>query len=103
MPAVGPPIPHESAPAHATGQAVFIDDIPPACNELYVDAVGSPCAHGRLRKIDLAAARAVPGVAELLTRLALPATPEEILMRLSGPPADSVTGTLYERPAMSKV
>src|SRR5688572_18108363 len=72
MPAVGQSIPHESAAAHVTGEAVFVDDIPPARNELYVDVVGSPCAHGRLRKIDLTAARAVPGVVALLTRRDLP-------------------------------
>jgi xanthine dehydrogenase large subunit len=35
--------------------------------------------------------------------LVLPATPEEILMRLSEPPADSVSRALDERSAMSKV
>src|SRR4051812_771018 len=72
MPVVGKPIPHESAAGHVSGQAVFIDDIPPARNELFVDVVGSPCAHGRLRKVDLTAARAVPGVVALLTRRDLP-------------------------------
>jgi xanthine dehydrogenase large subunit len=36
-------------------------------------------------------------------RLALPATPEEILMRLSEPPTDSESRAVVERPAMSKV
>lgn len=72
MPAVGKPIPHESAAGHVSGQAIFVDDIPPARNELFVDVVGSPFAHGRLRKVDLVAARAVPGVVALLTRRDLP-------------------------------
>ncbi|HEY7118370.1 MAG TPA: xanthine dehydrogenase molybdopterin binding subunit [Tepidisphaeraceae bacterium] len=62
MSVVGKAIPHESAAAHAAGQSLFIDDIPPARNELFVDVVGSPVAHGRLRRIDTDAARAVAGV-----------------------------------------
>ncbi len=49
-PTVGTSPPHESARAHATGQAVYIDDIPPSRGELLVDFVGSPVAHGRIRR-----------------------------------------------------
>ena len=59
---VGKDIPHESAAAHVAGESLFVDDLPPARNELFVDVVGSPVAHGRLHRIDTAAARALPCV-----------------------------------------
>ena len=67
LPTVGTSPPHESAHAHVTGQAVYIDDIPPSRGELLVDFVGSPVAHGRIIRVDLAAARAIPGVVAILT------------------------------------
>ena len=39
-PLVGTSIPHESARSHVTGEAVYIDDIPPSRGELLVDFVG---------------------------------------------------------------
>jgi len=66
-PLVGTSGPHESARAHATGEAAFIDDIPPSRGELLVDFVGSPLARGRIRAIDLGGAREIEGVAAVLT------------------------------------
>lgn len=62
MNSVGQNIPHDSAAAHVAGTSPFIDDLPPAFGEMLVDVVGSPVAHGKLRGIDLGAARAVPGI-----------------------------------------
>lgn len=59
---VGQNIPHDSAAGHVTGESQFIDDVPPAFGEVLVDVVGSPVAHGRIRAIDVAAARRVPGI-----------------------------------------
>jgi len=67
MSSVGTALPHESATGHVTGAARYIDDLPRLSQELYVDFVGAPVAAGRLRAIDLEAARAVPGVVCLLT------------------------------------
>lgn len=67
MGASGKPIPHDSAQGHVTGKAQYIDDMPPRCNELCVELVGSPCASGRIKSLDLTAARSVPGVVCLLT------------------------------------
>src|SRR5689334_22132493 len=67
MPAVGKDIPHDSARGHATGQSIFIDDMPPIRGELHVDFLGSPIAHGRIVTVDLAAAAKVLGVVALLT------------------------------------
>jgi xanthine dehydrogenase large subunit len=62
MGVVGKNIPHDSAVAHVTGESQFIDDIPPALGEVLVDFVGSPVAHGRVRRVDLEVARQTPGL-----------------------------------------
>ncbi len=67
MPTVGQNIPHDSARGHVTGESVYIDDIPFAKNELIVDFLWSPVAHGRIRALDIEPARQVPGVVALLT------------------------------------
>lgn len=67
MSAVGKNLPHDSAREHVTGEAIYVDDMPPSRNELIVDFLWSPVAHGRIRSLDLEPARAVPGVAGLFT------------------------------------
>jgi xanthine dehydrogenase large subunit len=67
MASVGKNIPHDSAGGHVSGQSIYIDDMPPLRNELIVDFVWSPVAHGRIRSVELEAARSVPGVAGLFT------------------------------------
>ena len=69
---VGQDIPHDSAAGHVSGESVFLDDVPPTRNEVFVDFVGSPVAHGELISIDLTAARAVPGVVAILTHEDIP-------------------------------
>jgi xanthine dehydrogenase large subunit len=65
--------PHESARAHVTGQARFIDDMPLPANALHAAPVLSPIAHGRLLGIDASAALAMPGVVAVLTAADIPA------------------------------
>ncbi|HEY9787477.1 MAG TPA: xanthine dehydrogenase molybdopterin binding subunit [Candidatus Obscuribacterales bacterium] len=67
MSSVGKNIPHDSARGHVTGESVYIDDMPFAKNELLVDFVGSPVAHGRIRGIDSSAAEKIPGVVACFT------------------------------------
>ncbi len=67
MSAVGKNIPHDSARGHVTGQSIYVDDMPPAKNELLVDFYWSPVAHGRIRSLDTSAACRVPGVVALFT------------------------------------
>ncbi|HWS73448.1 MAG TPA: molybdopterin cofactor-binding domain-containing protein, partial [Thermoanaerobaculia bacterium] len=67
MPSVGKNIPHDSARGHVSGESIYIDDLLPAKNELIVDFFWSPIAHGRIRSLDLEAARREPGVVALLT------------------------------------
>jgi xanthine dehydrogenase large subunit len=66
-PLVGVPLPHESAPAHVTGSATFLDDIPPSRGELFVGFVGSSLAHGRITAVDPSAAVRSDGVVAVLT------------------------------------
>jgi xanthine dehydrogenase large subunit len=54
---------HDSALKHATGQAVYIDDMPEPPGTLHGALVMSPVAHGRLRKVEVPAA---PGVVAAL-------------------------------------
>ena len=65
--AVGKNIPHDSAAGHVTGQSIYIDDVLPARDEVLVDFAWSPVAHGRIVRIDLGAARTIPGVVGLYT------------------------------------
>ena len=72
MSVVGKNIPHESAAAHVSGQSLFVDDIPPARDELFVDVVGSPVAHGHLRRVDAAGTLTAPGVVAVFDHTAIP-------------------------------
>ncbi len=54
---------HDSALKHATGQALYIDDIPEPPGTLHAALVMSPAASGHLRRLDLSRAAAAPGVA----------------------------------------
>ena len=72
-PSCGTTIPHDSARGHVTGSAAFIADLPRRADELVVGFVPSPVAAGRIVAIDLEAARAVSGVACLITAADLPA------------------------------
>lgn len=67
MSSVGKNIPHDSAIGHVTGESIYVDDMPPVRGELFVDFYGSPIAHGRIKSLDLQAARSIPGIVALLT------------------------------------
>src|SRR5215469_5225589 len=68
----GKSLPHDSAREHVTGEAVYLDDRVPLVNEVRVDFVGSPVAHGRIKKIDVTAARQVPGIVAVYTHADVP-------------------------------
>ena len=57
---------HDSALKHATGQAVYIDDMPEPAGTLHAALILSPVAAGRLRKLGLDAVAAAPGVVAVL-------------------------------------
>ncbi|KAK4875653.1 hypothetical protein RN001_012075 [Aquatica leii] len=58
---VGKPIPHLSAFKHATGEAIYCDDIPPFANELYMTLVISQRAHAKFQ-LDPSEALCMDGV-----------------------------------------
>jgi xanthine dehydrogenase large subunit len=61
-------LPHESARGHATGEALYTDDlINRFPSLLHAWPVTAPHAHARIRSIDTAAASAEPGVITVLT------------------------------------
>src|SRR3990170_1421988 len=64
---IGKNIPHDSAALHVTGRSIYVDDTLPARDEVLVDFFWSPVAHGRIVRIDLGAARAIPGIVCLYT------------------------------------
>jgi xanthine dehydrogenase large subunit len=63
---------HDAAERHVTGAAPYIDDIREPEGTLHVVPGGSPVAHGRLVRLDLAPVRAVPGVVAVLTAADVP-------------------------------
>ena len=70
--ALGESVPHDSAVAHVTGRARYVDDLPPVTNELVVDFVGSPVAHGRIRTVDVSEAGAIAGIIAIFTSSDVP-------------------------------
>lgn len=67
MSVVGRNLPHDSAVGHVSGESIYIDDVPPQRNEVLVDYLGSPFAHGKLKSIDTSEALKIPGVVALFT------------------------------------
>src|SRR5712692_693563 len=72
MAILGKSIPHDSAREHVTGEAVYLDDLPPSVNELLVDFVGSPLAHARLKSVDVTEAARREGVVAAFTHVDVP-------------------------------
>lgn len=56
---------HESGFRHASGEARYVDDLPEPPGMLLGWVVESPVAHGTLTRLDVSAARALPGVTVL--------------------------------------
>ena len=63
---------HESARAQVTGCATYVDDIAEIRGTLFAAPILSSVAHGRLLNIDSAAARAMPGVRDVILASDIP-------------------------------
>uniref|UniRef100_A0A8C5QCP0 Aldehyde oxidase/xanthine dehydrogenase a/b hammerhead domain-containing protein n=1 Tax=Leptobrachium leishanense TaxID=445787 RepID=A0A8C5QCP0_9ANUR len=63
---VGRPIVHLSGIKHATGEAVYVDDMPPVDQELFIAFATSTRAHAKILSIDETEARKVPGVVDII-------------------------------------
>ena len=72
LPVLNAPIGHDSAPRHVSGEALYIDDIPEPPGLLHLYAGQSARAHARIKRLDLSAVRAAPGVVAVLTPADVP-------------------------------
>nr|XP_036865036.1 aldehyde oxidase isoform X2 [Manis javanica]XP_036865038.1 aldehyde oxidase isoform X2 [Manis javanica]XP_036865039.1 aldehyde oxidase isoform X2 [Manis javanica] len=64
---IGHPIMHLSGIKHATGEAIYCDDIPAVDPELFLTFVTSSRAHAKIVSIDLSEALSLPGVVDIVT------------------------------------
>ncbi|XP_024419655.2 aldehyde oxidase 2 isoform X2 [Desmodus rotundus] len=71
---VGRPIMHLSGLKHATGEAMFCDDIPRLDKELSMALVTSTRAHAKIISIDFSKALELPGVVDVITAKDIPDT-----------------------------
>ncbi|MBT8137789.1 MAG: xanthine dehydrogenase molybdopterin binding subunit [Gammaproteobacteria bacterium] len=69
---VGKPLPHDSAPGHVSGRAVYTDDIPEPRDLLHVAVGLSSEAHARVKNLDLDKVRTAPGVVAVINAADIP-------------------------------
>lgn len=72
MSIAGTPQIHDSAVAHVTGSAQYVDDLAPSLGQLHVAIGQAGIAHGRITSMDLSAVRSSDGVVDVLTFNDLP-------------------------------
>ncbi len=65
-------VPHESAIAHVGGEAKFVDDLPSSKDEVWVDYIPSPSAHGRILAHNFEELKQIPGILGIFTFQDLP-------------------------------
>src|SRR5262245_41113263 len=68
----GAPIHHESASLHVSGAALYTDDIVLPAGSLHAALGLSKPAHARVKRLDLDAVRAAPGVVAVATSADVP-------------------------------
>ncbi|KAL8183689.1 UNVERIFIED_CONTAM: hypothetical protein K2H54_048750 [Gekko kuhli] len=73
---VGRPITHQAGLRHATGEALYCDDIRAVDEELFLVLVTSPKAHAKIVSIDASEALKMPGVVDVVSVQDVPATNE---------------------------
>ncbi len=66
------PLPHDSAVAHVTGEAVYVDDIPEPAGTLEIALARAPVARAEIRALDLAPVRGHPEVVCVLAAADIP-------------------------------
>ncbi|XP_077010743.1 aldehyde oxidase 2 [Tamandua tetradactyla] len=71
---VGRPIMHLSGLKHATGEAIFCDDIPTVDKELFMALVTSTKAYAKILSVDFSEAVEIPGVVDVITAKDIPGT-----------------------------
>ena len=65
-------VPHESAIAHVGGEAKFVDDLPSSKDEVWVDYIPSPSAHGKILVHNFEELKQIPGILGIFTFQDLP-------------------------------
>ena len=70
--AVSRPLPHDSAHAHVSGQALYTDDVPGAAGMLHGAFGLSQEAHAKIVSLDLSAVCAAPGVVAVFSAADIP-------------------------------
>jgi len=73
--ASGQSVAHESARHQVQGLAPYVDDLPELRGTLHAAPILSPVAHGRLLGVDTSAARAMPGVVDVVLAADIPGDP----------------------------
>ncbi len=73
---VARPLKHDSAEKHVAGSARYIDDLPEPEGCLHGALHLAPITHGRILSIDVSAARALPGVVDIITVADVPGDPD---------------------------
>ncbi|XP_035427453.1 aldehyde oxidase isoform X1 [Cygnus atratus] len=73
---VGRPIMHQSGIKHATGEALYIDDLSSVDGELFLAVVTSSRAHAKIMSVDASEALKGPGVFDIITANDVPAINE---------------------------
>ncbi|MEQ1659823.1 MAG: xanthine dehydrogenase molybdopterin binding subunit, partial [Hylemonella sp.] len=71
----GQSVAHESARHQVQGLAPYVDDLPELRGTLHAAPILSPVAHGRLLGVDTTAARAMPGVVDVVLAADIPGDP----------------------------
>ncbi|XP_023568150.1 aldehyde oxidase 2-like isoform X1 [Octodon degus] len=71
---VGRPVMHLSGLKHATGEAVFCDDLPKVDGELSMALVTSPRPHAKIVSVDPSEALRLPGVVDVIMAKDIPGT-----------------------------
>ncbi|KAJ0009401.1 hypothetical protein NQD34_001103 [Periophthalmus magnuspinnatus] len=70
---IQPSVQHfQAALSHATGEAVYCDDLPPVQGELYLALVTSSRAYAKIKQLDVSAALQMPGVVDVITAKDIP-------------------------------
>ncbi|XP_071486970.1 xanthine dehydrogenase/oxidase-like [Diadema antillarum] len=71
---VGRPVVHKAALQHATGEAVYVDDMPDVWGQLYLSFVRSRRAHAKIISLDPSEALSLEGVHEFVSASDVPAS-----------------------------
>jgi len=69
---IGAAAAHDSAHLHVAGEAAYVDDLVEPRGTLHAALGKSEKPHARIRRLDLAAVRAAPGVVAVLTGADIP-------------------------------